>query len=239
MNSIDLDDLARAYTYRKPSRTTRKRARDAAADQRGLLLDVGGGTGAHAGEWTTGTGVPVVVDPSAQMCSIAAARRGVEVVAGRAEALPFVERCAGLVYFHLSIHYGPLALVIDEACRVAEPGARIEIWTFAPETMASSALAQWFPSIGPIDAGRFPEIDRIVEHLSRHGASVEVRTIPEVVDRTAASWQEAVANRFVSTLQLISSDEIEEGLSRFIETYPNPNQIYRYTIDFVRIRATR
>ncbi len=239
MSSIDLDDLARAYAYRQPSRDTLKRASDAAAGQSGLLLDVGGGTGAHAREWATGTGTPVVVDPSAQMCSIAAARGGVRVIAGRAEALPFVDRCAGLVYFHLSIHYGPLSATIGEACRVAEPGARIEIWTFAPETMPSSALARWFPSIGQIDAARFPEIERIVDHLSPHVTAVEVRALPEVVERTAASWKEAVANRFVSTLQLISSDEMAEGLSRFTELYPDPDQIYRYTIDFVRIRVTR
>ncbi len=239
MSSIDLDDLARGYAYRQPSSATRKRARDAARDQSGILLDVGGGTGAHAGEWAMGGGVPIVVDPSGQMCSIAATRRGVEVVTARAEALPFVGRSAGLVYFHLSIHYGALDAVIDEACRVAVPGARIEIWTFAPETMASSALARWFPSIGPIDAARFPEIDRIVEHLSQRGASVEVLAMPEVVERTAASWQEAVANRFVSTLQLISSNEMARGLARFTETYPDPNDVYRYTIDFVRVRATR
>lgn len=239
MSSIDLEDLARAYAYRQPSMATRERARDAARDLRGALLDVGGGTGAHAMEWLGGEGLPVVVDPSAQMCSIARARRGPEVVTGRAEALPFVDGCAGLVYFHLSIHYSALDMAIDEACRVARPDARIEIWTFAPEAMASSALAGWFPSIGPIDAARFPAIDEIVARLSQSCTSVEVRSVPEVVERTAGSWREAVRNRFVSTLQLISEEELEDGLSRFAEMYPRPTDVYRYTIDFVRIRTTR
>ena len=239
MSSIDLDDLARGYAFRPPTRATLERARDAVDGQSGPWLDVGGGTGAHAEVWAGGDGLPIVVDPSPEMCAVASMRQGVTVTSGRSRALPFVDACAGLVYFHLSIHYDSYHSAIDEACRVARAGARIEVWSFDPDAMESSALAAWFPSIGPIDAARFPPIDEIVGCLERHGAAVEVHAIPETIERTAASWSEAVRNRFVSTLQLVSPTELEDGLARFAESYPNPTDLYRYTIDFVRIRATR
>jgi ubiquinone/menaquinone biosynthesis C-methylase UbiE len=205
----------------------------------GPLLDVGGGQGAHAETWLGEGRSAIVVDPAHEMCSVAATRPGVAVVSGRSQALPFIDACAGLVYFHLSIHYGPLHDALSEACRVARPGARIEIWTFTPEAMKFSALATWFPSVGAIDARRFPPIDEITTDLSRCCASVEVEAVPEQVERTAASWQEAVHNRFVSTLQLVPDAEIERGLARFADVFPDPADTYRYTIDFVRIRARR
>lgn len=239
MNSIDFGDLARGYTYRQPTGATLERARAAADGQSGSLIDVGGGTGAHAEIWVGEDRFPIVVDPSWEMCSVTAARSGVAVVSGRSQSLPFVDACAGLVYFHLSIHYGSFRSALLEACRVARRGARIEIWTFAPEAMASSALATWFPSVGTIDAARFPPIDEIARFLSDRCGSVEVCAMPEKVERTAASWHTAVQNRFVSTLQLISDAELQNGLARFSERFPDPADTYRYTINFVRIRARR
>jgi hypothetical protein len=79
----------------------------------------------------------------------------------------------------------------------------------------------------------------LAESLARSGADVEVMHLPETVERTAASWQAAVRNRFVSTMQLLSDDEIESGLERFSEEYGDGEELYRYTIEFVRIRAAR
>lgn len=239
MGLIDLGDLASGYAYRPPTEVSLRRARAAAVGQSGLLLDVGGGTGAHAATWVGERRTPIVVDPAPAMCAMSAEHRGVEVVCGRSQELPFTDASAGLVYFHLSIHYGSFRDAIDEACRVAEEGARIEIWTFAPESMASTALATWFPTIAQLDADRFPQVGAIENRLAKRGADVEVQPMPEVVERSAGSWNEAVRHRFVSTLQLLSQAEIEEGLARFTVLYPDSSDVYRYTIDFVRIRATR
>jgi ubiquinone/menaquinone biosynthesis C-methylase UbiE len=239
MGPIDLSDLTRGYRHRPPTSATLDRARHAAQGRTGVLVDVGGGTGAHAREWVRPGMVPVVVDPSATMCREAAARDGVNVIGGVSAHLPLRDDIADLVYFHLSIHYGPFREAVDEALRVVAPEGMVEIWTFAPESMASSSLALWFPSIAQLDAQRFPPIDGLAENLARFGASVEVRHLPETVERTAASWQAAVRNRFVSTIQLLSDDEIESGLERFTEEYGDGDELYRYTVEFVRIRATR
>jgi len=236
---IDFDDLARGYTHRPPTDAAIGRAEGAAVGQYGVLLDVGGGTGAHAALWRGEGRTPIVVDPSPAMCARAAAHRGVEVVCGRSQELPFRDACAGLAYFHLSIHYGSFIEAIDEARRVTRPGGRIEIWTFAPESMRSSALATWFPRIGELDAARFPSIEAVAERLTDCAVGAEVVPMPEHVERSAGSWEKAVRHRFVSTLQLLSESEIDEGLRRFRSSHPNPDDVYRYTIEFVRIRATR
>ena len=171
------------------------------------------------------------------MCREASTRNGVEVIAGVSQNLPLRNDVADLVYFHLSIHYGAFRQAVDEALRVVAPTGVVEIWTFAPEAMASSALAQWFPSIASLDSARFPPIGELVDSLGRTCASVDVAHMPETVERTAASWKAAVRNRFVSTIQLISDDEIEDGLERFTESYGDGDKPYRYTVDFVRLRA--
>ncbi len=237
MRPIDLTDLTRGYRHRQPTAATLARARLAAVGRSGVLVDVGGGTGAHAGQWVAPGVTPIVVDPSTSMCLEAAARDGVAVVRGSSQHLPLRDDVADLVYFHLSIHYGRCREAIDEALRVVAPGGVVEIWTFAPESMASSALARWFPRIGELDAARFPPIDMLTDNLGRTAAGVTVEQLPEVVERTAASWQTAVRNRFVSTIQLLSDREIAEGLERFSAAYGDGDEPYRYTIEFVRIRA--
>ena len=239
MGLIDLTDLTRGYRHRRPTSATLDRARQASTERSGVLVDVGGGTGAHAREWVRPGVTPIVVDPSASMCREASARDGVVVVRGESQHLPLRDDVAQLVYFHLSIHYGSYGAALEEASRVVAPTGTIEIWTFAPESMASSALAHWFPSIAQLDAERFPPIGMLAETLERSGATVEIDQLPEAVERTAASWQAAVKNRFVSTIQLLTDDEIEAGLARFTDVYGDADELYSYSVDFVRLRATR
>jgi len=237
VNRINLDHLAVGYTHRPPTLATLARATSAAAGRHGVLLDIGGGTGAHAARWVGEGRIPIVVDPSAAMCADASSLRGVVVVCGRSQELPFGDDCASLAYFHLSIHYGQFVEAIDEACRVTRPFGRIEIWTFAPETMSSSALATWFPRIGDLDAARFPPIGDLVDRLREHCDAVEVTCLPEDIERSAGSWEDAVRHGFVSTLQLLTEDEIDEGLAHFRSSHRDPDSMYRYTVEFVRIRA--
>lgn len=237
MGLIDLTDLTRGYRHRPPSSAALDRARRAAEGRSGILVDVGGGTGAHAREWVGAGRTPIVIDPSASMCREALAREGVTVVSGVSQHLPLRDDVADLVYFHLSIHYGPFREAVDEALRVVAPTGTIEIWTFAPGSIASSALAQWFPSIAELDAGRFPPIDELAERLAGTGGTVGIEHLPEAVERTAASWQAAVRNRFVSTLQLLSDEEIADGLSRFSDVHGDGDEPYRYSVDFVRLRV--
>ena len=171
------------------------------------------------------------------MCAQAAVREGVSVLQAVSQKVPLHDDVAALVYFHLSIHYGLWEAAVDEALRVVAPDGVVEIWTFAPESMRASALARWFPRVGDIDARRFPPIESLAERLAASGAHVSVARVPETVERTAASWRAAVRNRFVSTIQLLTDAEIDDGLDRFAKVYGVGDALYRYVIEFVRIRA--
>ncbi len=55
----------------------------------------------------------------------------------------------------------------------------------------------------------------------------------------AADWVAAVEAGFVSTLQLLSTEEVAAGLARFRERYPDPDQIVRYDVNLQRMYAIR
>jgi hypothetical protein len=54
----------------------------------------------------------------------------------------------------------------------------------------------------------------------------------EQVVRTAASWEAAVRSGFVSTLQLISSAELDAGLAEFHRAHPDPSEEISYTLTY-------
>jgi ubiquinone/menaquinone biosynthesis C-methylase UbiE len=235
MVEVDLDDLAEAYRLRPMTRMARSRAVASARNCSGLLLDIGGGTGHHAAQWLGPNRLPIVVDPSLAMLRMARAQSGVVVVQARSQSLPVAEKTAGLAYFHLSIHYGDWRSAIDEAFRVVEFGGRIEIWTMDHTAIERSSLGRWFPRVVEIDLERFPDTDAIARYCRSTGSSVEMTRTNEPIERTASDWSDAVRGRFVSTLQFLDDDEVEEGLSRFAVEYREPDSLYRYELGLTRI----
>jgi len=235
MSAIDLGDLARAYRLRPMTEAAIDRAAAAAHGALDPLLDIGGGTGAHAGVWATLGRSALVLDVSDAMVDKAKNRSGVSVVQGDAETLPFQHAQFGLAYFHMSIHYGDWRKSLSEAVRVVRPGGRIEVWTFAPEDLAGTSLGRWFPSVVGIDTARFPSPHDLANHLGPLVQSVTVETAPEEMERTARSWVESVRGRFVSTLQLVDATELDAGVAAFRTRYPNDDDVYRYSAPFTAV----
>jgi len=235
MVDIDLERLADAYRLRPMSSAATERAEISAKGMRGWLIDVGGGTGDHASTWVGPDRHPVVVDPAKSMLVRASQHRGIDVVCGIAQALPFRNGTAALVYFHLSIHYGDWRRSVDEALRVTEPGGRIDIWTMGSEAIEQSSLGQWFPKVVEIDRERFPDPSVIAAHCAGGGARVEIAHTSE---RPAGDWMDAVKERFVSTLQLLDDAEISAGLDRFTAANPDRDAPYRYELMLTRITTT-
>lgn len=238
MDDVDLEQLADAYQFRMMSQSVAAHAGVSCEGCHGVALDVGGGLGGHALVMRSNGLAPIVVDASPTMCASAAAA-GVASVVARSQDLPVRDGVAGLVYFHLSIHYGDWRRALDEAARALTSTGRIEIWTFDPAAMGRAELARWFPSVAVIDAVRFPALDDLASWLEESGFEVAVSHHPETVERTAGAWVTAVRNRFVSTLQLIDDDEIERGVAAFIDHHGDSEAPYRYTLDHVRISAIR
>lgn len=203
------------------------------------VLDVGGGPGNHAGVWAEGGMRAVVLDPSLEMLAVAAGLSGVDAVAGVSQEMPFRDATFELVMFHLSIHYGDWRRALDEALRVLRPGGSCLVWTHGPAHVESSMLTRWFPTVGDIDARRFPDPEHIAGYLAGRGATVTHDTEVEQVVRTAGDWERAVRAGFVSTLQLVSASELERGLNAFRAAYPDPDEPVAYRLGFDRIRAVR
>lgn len=240
---VDLEHLAAGYAHRPSSPQALARAGRAANSVRlgpgDIAVDVGGGLGAHAAVWGERGAVALMIDPSQGMTAAARHQPGVVPVRAIAQALPFPSAIAKLVYFHLSIHFGDWKRSLDEALRVLRSGGKCWIWTMGEQHHRSSFLARWFPSVGDIDANRFPPPEAIADYLAGRGAKVKAGREIEHKVLAARTWRAAVVARFVSTLQLISDDELRSGLVAFDETYPEPDAMVDYVLTFDWMRATR
>lgn len=235
---VDLARLADGYRFRSASKASLQRAIQAGAGlpAGSMILDVGGGPGHHAAVWAKQDHHPVVLDPAEEMTR-PAVDRGVAVVRGVAQALPFRDRTFALVWFHLALHYGDWRRALDEALRVARRGGCIEIWTLGSDHHAASLLARWFPSVPGIDDARFPAPAAVESYLAGQAASVDRHEVVEHRRRDAGEWLAAAEAGFVSTLQLIDADELEAGLARFRLAYPDPTTEILYELRFDRIVA--
>ncbi len=239
---VDLEDLANGYRHRPISAAGLARARRAATSvqlQPGdVALDIGGGRGQHAAVWLDYGALPIVVDPARGMLHAVAIQQGVVPMSAVAQALPLANQRVRLSYFHLSIHYGDWRRALDEVIRVSRNDAECWIWTMGEQHHRSSFLARWFPSVGDIDSVRFPEPGRLAAYLAARGWDVETGKEAEHKVKRAGSWRAAVEARFVSTLQLISADELARGLAEFDRVHPDPDKPVDYLLTFDWIRAS-
>ncbi|GBE25415.1 biotin biosynthesis protein BioC [bacterium BMS3Bbin02] len=235
MNHVNLSSLARGYDYRPMSDAARRRAQEAVVERTQpirVALDIGGGRGSHAAVWADANVFAIVLDPSTAM--LAHVPEAVHRVCGTAQAIPFAAATVDLVYFHLSIHYGNWRLSLDEACRVMARRGQGLIYTLGERHHRQSFLNHWFPSVGRVDAGRFPNPADIVSHLGRLGCDVEFSEIDEIVRTTPARFRCSVRAGYVSTLQFVSNDELEQGLAAFDREYVEGDSV-EYVLALDRI----
>ena len=239
--NVDLEDLADGYSHRPTSAASLARAHRAATsvglDHGDVALDIGGGRGGHAAAWIDYDALPIVIDPARGMLRAAVTKRGVVPMCAVAQALPLADESVRLTYFHLSIHYGDWREALDEVVRVSRDDAECWIWTMGEEHHRASFLAKWFPSVGEIDSVRFPDPGQLAAYLAARGWDVETGKETEPRVKRAVAWRAAVQARFVSTLQLISADELARGLAEFDRVHSDPDKPVEYVLTFDWIRA--
>jgi len=239
---VDLERLAAGYRHRPASSAglaRAKRAAEAAGVGLGdVAIDVGGGPGEHCAVWGRARAFGILVDPSHGMTQMGMRRPGVSAIRAQSQHLPIANGVARLVYFHLSIHYGDWRRAVEEARRVLGPNGECWIWTMGETHHRQSFLARWFPSVGDIDAARFPDPKRIVHFMKERWTRVETGQEVEPRVTRSGTWRSAVEARFVSTLQLVPEDEFRRGLAAYDEAHPDPEELvaYRLTFDWVRAR---
>jgi ubiquinone/menaquinone biosynthesis C-methylase UbiE len=243
MSELDAPDFgARARTY------DRLRPSDASwwaafeqlvelGDLRGRrLLDVGCGTGRLAAALTDVARAKVWgVDASAEMIAVArdALPPGVGVRQAPAERLPFRDGWFDRVTMSLVLHLVDRPRALAEARRVVVGDGRIAISTFHPAHFASYWLNPYFPAMRAIDEARFPAPGTMRRELAEAGFPRYEERVLE--SETALDRDEALARirgRHISTFDLLTADEIDEGTARAERELPT-----RVPVRLVRLVA--
>ena len=218
----DFDARARVYDTLRPVDDAwweRFAALVEIGDLRGRrVLDVGCGTGRLAAALAVEARARVWgIDQSIDMVAVAreTVPAGVGVRQAVAERLPFRDGWFDRVTMSLVIHLVERPQALAEARRVVGPDGRIAIATFHPDHFASYWLDPYFPSIREIDEDRFPTPKALETALAEAGFPrfVTRRLIAEeTIDRGTALAR--IRGRHISTFDLLSADEIEEGTAR-------------------------
>ena len=182
------------------------------------VLDVGCGTGrllaalvaeAHAKAWG--------IDPSAEMVAVARETlpAGIGVRRGTADRLPFRAGWFDRVTMSLVLHLVDRPQALAEARRVVPDDGRIAISTFHPDHFDTYWLQPYFPSIRAIDAARFPTPALMEMELAMAGfPQIVMRRLTAENELTREEALARIHGRHISTFDLLSPEEIEEGTER-------------------------
>lgn len=182
------------------------------------VLDLGTGTGRFLGllEAVTGAQLTIGVDLSLEMAS-RAALTGHEVALANVTALPFGSNSFDIVWVSLVWHHiGDSAAACCEVYRVlAAAGGQLLLRTSFIDEESTGALFDYFPSARRIQMSRYPEKNRLLQHLEAAGFS-EIRhfrlTMP--VASTFGEYVHKVRSRAYSILLALSDEEYFDGLNR-------------------------
>jgi len=216
---INYDDIAHQYErYRAGGEQIARGLAEVARVRPGAaVLDVGCGTGSAAAAFQELTGATVFgVDKSAEMLRYARQKSSsVMYVRSDAHALPFSDGKFDFAYAVLVMHHlEDVRGALCELYRVLRSG-RAAILTCSHDWIRRHPMNQFFPSFASIDLARFPSIDAVQEWLQDAGfRQIEMRPVQTEPYAADSEYVKKVADKWVSTLQLLPDDEFQEGLER-------------------------
>ena len=133
----------------------------------------------------------------------------------RAEELPFKDGWFERVVMWLSSHLVDRGRAFAEANRVLGADGRLAVVTFDPSYFATFWLNRLFPSMRQVDLERFSTAEQLEDELRAAGfAEVELTRLSQTGVHERAAALERIRGRHISTFDLISQEEYEEGLAR-------------------------
>ena len=116
-----------------------------------VVVDLGAGTGLLTRALTGRASHVIAVEPDARMRAVLAARSpGVEVLAGRGEAIPLPDASANAVLVSSAWHWMDAGLAAREVARILRDGGRFGIlWTGRDRATAWLRPDEWFLTPDP------------------------------------------------------------------------------------------
>jgi SAM-dependent methyltransferase len=216
---INYDDIAHAYEKHRPESEEIARGLTAIAQLNAgaTVLDVGCGTGSAAVAFQKLTGATVWgVDKSGEMLRYARQKSSsLMYVRADAHALPFGDGKFDFAYAVLVMHHlEDVPGMLRELYRVLRRG-RVALVTCSHEWIRRHPMNQFFPSFASIDLARFPSIAAVQEWLQDAGfRQIETRSVQTEPYPADSDYVNKVADKWLSTLQLLPDDEFQEGLER-------------------------
>lgn len=183
----------------------------------GAIVDVGAGTGRFARPLSAlARRTVIAVEPSTGMRRpTAGSDTDVVWLAGAAEALPLVAESIGMVWSAFTTHYFDLDRVGPELVRVLRRGGRALIWHAFADVFDDLEWFRWFPTARPIDEGRMPPAEAVIDAFESAGLVFSGRTDHRMlIAADLSALADRLAYRSISTLHLISDREFDDGLQR-------------------------
>lgn len=183
------------------------------------VLDLGSGTGRFTPSLAERFGGPVYgVEPAAKMREVAvtsSTHADVTYLEGRAEQIPLPDRSCDLAFlFFVLHHFTDRNAAASELARVLRPGSVVCVRTQFGDRLRDVSWRRYFPRALEIERSVFPTFDETITPFTRAG--FEVVTLDEVefeIAPSIAAHVQRLRCRAISTLELLTEDEIEAGFA--------------------------
>lgn len=212
------DQVAKRYdAHRRAGGPYIEALLDLASAHRGArLLEIAAGTANHSALLTEKGMQPFACDQSLGMIARGRSKAlPIRWTRCNVAALPYTNSSFGFVFGAYFLHHiSDLSALFRECARVLDGGVLVLI-TVPEAFIRDHPMRPYFPSIPLVDLPRFQPISQIVEAMATNGfQDVESRNYVDQPKPVDAAYVEKVANRFISTYDLIPAEEFEAGLAR-------------------------
>ena len=203
------------------------------ARQDPTILDLGAGTGRFSVLLADAFHARVVaVEPSAKMRADAergSAHSRVVYRDGTASAIPAADGEFDFAFLSMVIHHVPdLDACVRELRRVLTRDGLVFIRNTFSGRLDGIRHYEFFPSARALDEARLPRVERVRAAFEARGfATQALDTLEQEIDPSLAAHYDRIERRALSSFELITDAEFEQGLERMraavdLETTPTP-----------------
>ncbi|WP_406457496.1 class I SAM-dependent methyltransferase [Streptomyces sp. NBC_00876] len=180
------------------------------------VLDIGAGTGAFSTAFRDWFGVRVLaVEPAVALRELIPRTAGIEVLDGRAEALPVPDGCADAAWLASVVHHiEDLPAAARELRRALKPGAPVLIRNSFPGRCARDLRVRFFPGAERIVDG-YPTVEETCAAFAAAGfARVALHAVPQESAPSLGEFADRIRRDADAKLRGLTDDEFARGMRR-------------------------